>query len=332
MPKNAILPQKTKNQQTGELGEKYFPTKLPSSWHATKCNNDYGLDFYVEVTKDNFVQGLVFGAQIKSHQKLTFIENNTHISETLDVSNYNYLLEMSVSIPIMLCVCDASKKDPVFYYTWLDESNARGDIGVSQKTLSIPINIECILTPSSEDELYEYIISKKKEFSFTKSLINHIVPPENRTNINSSSTGPSVINLPTDEICNVLKNLGVIDINFDGDINSLSKSDRITFQQLKDAKNRLNNFEDGQAYRILHNLSETISSCTTNLQAFYNHLFSVYYYHCIDLENAIKYVDIALRFDPNNIKYKINSLLFNYLSQSSDLSSIEIDDLLLAVN
>lgn len=63
------MPRQNKGQETGRLGERWFPQQLPANWIFQPPHEDVGVDGVVVICDDSPSNGLEFRVQIKSSER-----------------------------------------------------------------------------------------------------------------------------------------------------------------------------------------------------------------------------------------------------------------------
>ena len=84
------LPQRTDSHILEGLSNRFFQNNLPKNWTISKPENDYGVDFVVNIFDGHNASPYQLNIQLKSSQKATKAEAE-HVKVTLKVSTYNHL-------------------------------------------------------------------------------------------------------------------------------------------------------------------------------------------------------------------------------------------------
>lgn len=132
------MPKQNKAQNTGRLGERWFPQQLPANWIFQPPREDIGIDGVVVICEDSPSNGLEFHVQIKSSEEWKV--HNESILLRVKKHNLNYWL--AGFNPTLVVLYDTSRN--IGWYSWVNQLIAE-DISAlkgESKTvlLSIPIN------------------------------------------------------------------------------------------------------------------------------------------------------------------------------------------------
>lgn len=94
------------SQENGKRAEDIFGYNRPNHWIFRKQGEeDYGIDYEIELLETEDVEGIIFKGQLKGTEKLRFIDNNTKIGFSLSSDSLKYYL-YEIKIPTILFVCD----------------------------------------------------------------------------------------------------------------------------------------------------------------------------------------------------------------------------------
>lgn len=147
-----------------DQAKRLFNYKLPKEWVSREqSSGDYGIDYEIEIFRNNKSTGIIFKVQLKGTEHLKLIDDAKLISFSLPLDNARYLLE-EVSIPALLIIADI-KQEKVY---WIDlQSNMEfsktykiaKENEQNSLTIHIPINNEF------EQKNFDLILGKIEETS-----------------------------------------------------------------------------------------------------------------------------------------------------------------------
>jgi hypothetical protein len=127
--------------------KKSFEGLIPDTWVARELGSDYGLDYLVEIFKDNNSTGHLFFVQLKGTD--TEVIDNT-ISYQLSVDNIDYW--NTITNPVLLAFY--SSKSDKFWGVWTNELKENISLKKDdQKKLTIKLTDKHLLTTNSFKEL-----------------------------------------------------------------------------------------------------------------------------------------------------------------------------------
>ncbi|WP_345947659.1 DUF4365 domain-containing protein [Mucilaginibacter sp. PAMB04274] len=141
-------PVRDTNHVLSNRSRKYFDRFLPDSWVATVPQEDYGIDFYVDIVIDGKVSGLNFSVQLKSTANG---KSSKHVSAILKRSTLGFLrvrLE-----PVMVVVYEESSDEA--YWCWL--TNGMYDLSNGHDTYSIPVTRQNKWSKMDWNELTKHV-------------------------------------------------------------------------------------------------------------------------------------------------------------------------------
>jgi hypothetical protein len=141
---------------TDALGQTQLSRVLePLGWTLTPILADYGVDFDVEVFKENKTTGVTFKLQLKSSRSTTYSADGRFVAEILDVKNVRYLLQ-ELHTPTILAHADLGKELTFWCAPQLDTDAAQriGDRNEGTITFRIPT---ANVLPESIDALLQAV-------------------------------------------------------------------------------------------------------------------------------------------------------------------------------
>lgn len=127
---------------------KFFQKSIPDEWVVNSPDNDYGIDFNVEISVNNRMTGLNFSVQLKSTGASK--KENT-ISATLKHSTVSYYF--SRLEPVMIIIYDL--EDDEAYWSWIHELNI--DLTKSNETYTASISKNKRISAIDWDDIINFI-------------------------------------------------------------------------------------------------------------------------------------------------------------------------------
>lgn len=115
----------------GQKSETFFRNQIPQDWVANRPQNDYGVDFQIDITEGRELRGLELIVQLKASEKSSGDEDKETI--TLKVSTYNYLRKLLTVVMLVKYV----ESEGEAYWVFLREMTPPMD--EDQKTFTVHI-------------------------------------------------------------------------------------------------------------------------------------------------------------------------------------------------
>jgi len=110
---------------------KFLEGHIPNDWHYNVPNNDYGIDYQVEISLNEQVTGLNFSIQLKSTEN-TEVGNFAKVALKRTTLNY-YRVRLE---PVMLIIYDADANEA--YWSWINDHDI--DYAKNNKTFQFSIS------------------------------------------------------------------------------------------------------------------------------------------------------------------------------------------------
>ena len=157
------LPKRPRSHQIASEATSYVRENLPKEWNTLEfpVQNDYGIDFFVEVFEDQVPTGTVFVIQCKSTLNRNSSESRA-LTYSWPVTNIAYLLDKKLRSLLVLYVT----AERTAYWLWLnkwlmDKLDSRRPNWRKQQTISLefpPQNIlsAAIISHSVSSEYYPH--------------------------------------------------------------------------------------------------------------------------------------------------------------------------------
>lgn len=99
-----------------EISERLLKSVIPPEWVFRKLLPDYGIDYEIEIAKNNMLTGNRFWVQLKSKENIDIKENYIPYSVETKLLNYS----ISCPFPIILIVADL-KRETLYWLPLQDE-------------------------------------------------------------------------------------------------------------------------------------------------------------------------------------------------------------------
>ena len=109
------MPKQSKSQTIGREGEKWFESRLPTTWIPQRPTEDVGVDLLVVICDDGALNGLEFKVQVKSSAHWR-VNNGTIAVPFRRDSLFDLMRGFT---PALLVVYDSKSKRG--YYAWLNQ-------------------------------------------------------------------------------------------------------------------------------------------------------------------------------------------------------------------
>lgn len=158
------LPLRHPNHSLEYKSELFLRNHLPSDWILDKPT-DYGIDFKIDIVKNNQVIGQNFSVQLKAHERLG---KGKPVTATLERSTINLYLTRLEPILIICYICEQQEA----YYSWFTESSV--DLTKNQQSHTLKFDPRNKLSELNWD-----IISKKVDEIFSRRALLHGFPEFN---------------------------------------------------------------------------------------------------------------------------------------------------------
>jgi len=132
------MPKQKKAQNTGRLGERWFPQQLPANWIFQPPREDIGIDGVVVICEDSPSNGLEFRVQIKSSEEWKIHKESILLRVRKDNLNY-WLVGFN---PTLIVLYDTSKN--IGWCSWVNQLIAE-DISVlkgESKTILLRVPVD----------------------------------------------------------------------------------------------------------------------------------------------------------------------------------------------
>lgn len=116
-------PKRTAEHNLEESSNRFFHQCLPENWTTTKPNNDYGVDWLINIFDGEYASNYELNVQLKSSQKST---KGEHEKISFRVATYNHLKNLLHVVMIIKYI----KSENEAYWTLLvdiDEPNQEQD-------------------------------------------------------------------------------------------------------------------------------------------------------------------------------------------------------------
>jgi len=156
---------------TGDFGERFVAFHLPSSWvvHAYKGNEDYGLDFHVEIFSGGMPTGMEFGIQVKATEK----KLATVASSKIKKNTLSYLLAK----PYPSMIVAVSSLEKCAKYCWVQESMSSPKLLAALRDSADVVRIP--FKPShdflgSEEQIKEFIGRRSRQINEWLATASHM--------------------------------------------------------------------------------------------------------------------------------------------------------------
>lgn len=144
-------------KEIGRAAGRIFAYHLPPHWifRSQEDQEDYGIDGEIEIASpEDKATGFIFKAQIKGQQKVSYINQGTHVSFDLPVDRLRYYMRQ-IETPIILVVVDVTDKK-IFWASLQDNPKIAEDLTNAsekgQKTVAVHLRSEDII-PERTNEL-----------------------------------------------------------------------------------------------------------------------------------------------------------------------------------
>ncbi len=140
-------PKRPDSHITETKAKKFLEQQIPDEWHFNIPDNDYGIDYQVEISVNNQVTGLNFSIQLKGHAK----GSGAFAKATLKHSTlayYKVRLE-----PVMIVVYEEDCQEA--YWEWVD--NLRIDLSKGQKEYTINVSRKNVLRELDWNNVIGYV-------------------------------------------------------------------------------------------------------------------------------------------------------------------------------
>lgn len=132
----------------------------PTGWTLNRTENDYGIDYEIEIFHDSQSTGASFRAQLKSSESTRYSADGSFVSQTIDARNARYLCQ-EVSAPVIIFHADVQNGRTYWAAPQLDIAALETFVGAPERdslTLRIPT---ANLLPGTLDLLLEAVRSAK---------------------------------------------------------------------------------------------------------------------------------------------------------------------------
>jgi len=106
--------------ETETRSRQIFEGSIPTSWVARSQIPDYGVDYDVEVFKDETSTGVTFKVQLKGHEHLVLGQEEHHFSCALATKSAGYLCE-ELATPTVLAIVDLATETAYWTAPQLDQ-------------------------------------------------------------------------------------------------------------------------------------------------------------------------------------------------------------------
>lgn len=138
------MPKQNKAQNTGRLGERWFPQQLPANWIFQPPHEDIGIDGVVVICEDSPSNGLEFRVQIKSSKDWEIHKE----SILLRVKKGNLKYWLTGFNPTLVVLYDTTKK--IGWYSWVNQLIAEdiSALNAKSKTVLLRIPVDNIIDAS----------------------------------------------------------------------------------------------------------------------------------------------------------------------------------------
>lgn len=138
---------------------KIFQNAIPNEWVIRdQQQSDYGIDYEIEVFKNNQSTGIIFKIQLKGTEDLKILKDGQTISHSFSLGNIKYYLE-EVQIPIFILIGDTIKKIIYWHNPQIDvELRQEYDSlkSSAQESMTVHLNVGNRLPEDLQKILYEY--------------------------------------------------------------------------------------------------------------------------------------------------------------------------------
>ena len=131
------MPKQNKAQETGRLGERWFPQQLPANWLFQPPHEDVGVDGVVVICDDSPSNGLEFRVQIKSSERWNVQDERLVVRVKRESLNY----WLSGFSPTLLVLYETASNTG--WCTWVNQIVAE-DLSVlkdNAKTVSLQVPV-----------------------------------------------------------------------------------------------------------------------------------------------------------------------------------------------
>lgn len=98
-----------KQHEIDSAARRLFQNSWPDAHPLRKQDEDYGIDFEVEIFKDGESTGAIFKIQLKGSRRPNYSVDGEIISFNLELNRVEYLIEQ-IEIPTAIILCDTTKK------------------------------------------------------------------------------------------------------------------------------------------------------------------------------------------------------------------------------
>ena len=126
------FPVRAASHELEELSSRFLKQYLPSGWTTTKPEDDYGIDYYVEIAEDGKMTGKVFIVQLKASNKSN--GNAEYEKILLKTSTYNYLMKN----PLVVIIVKFIKDDNEAYWVYLRDTHPPANPEQKMVTIRVP--------------------------------------------------------------------------------------------------------------------------------------------------------------------------------------------------
>lgn len=100
-----------KSHQIDELAQRIFRDAIPQSWVVNEQHEDYGIDYLVQIGKDNGdLTGINFFVQLKGQEAVSKSALDGSITFPLSSKHAKYYVEQVKDLPVFLVVVDVMNK------------------------------------------------------------------------------------------------------------------------------------------------------------------------------------------------------------------------------
>ena len=129
---NKKFPVRAVSHELEELSRRFFKQHLPSGWTTTKPEDDYGIDYYVEICEDGKMAGKNFIVQLKASDSSNGIADYETI--LLETSTYNYLM----GNPLVAILVKFNRQDQDAYWVFLRDIPSPSNPEQETITIRVP--------------------------------------------------------------------------------------------------------------------------------------------------------------------------------------------------
>jgi hypothetical protein len=155
----------------GDYGERFVAFNLPNSWvvHAYKGNEDYGLDFHVEIFSGGIPTGMEFGVQVKATEKKLATVASCRVKK----NTLSYLLVK----PYPTIIVAVSSLEKCAKYVWIQESMSSSKLLAALSDSADDVRIPFKRSydfPGSEEQIMEFIGRRTRQINEWLATASHM--------------------------------------------------------------------------------------------------------------------------------------------------------------